>query len=321
MSTLATVEFAEMHDIDRLNQLLDDWQISSIQLGRGKLRLTNRRIVFPDLVVEHSSQNLSRRDEYFTPPDTTVFCFFASGSQPGMWCGFEIPADVVLVNHASREHFAVLPKAHTHIAIAIDNQLLSQWHLLPPSWIDQRPMTNQSIIPLANPEGGAFRDWLFALFNSQPMIHSLESSPEQSMAFREQLLIGLGKVLDLGIGLQGSQRRAAKSVGRFETLKKACDVIEQHLSEKISPTEIAGSLAINVRSLQRAFGDVLGMTAYQYVQIRKLHAVHRELRLASTHATVSSTAMKYGFTELGRFSVRYRELFGQRPSDTLHRTN
>ena len=60
------------------------------------------------------------------------------------------------------------------------------------------------------------------------------------------------------------------------------------------------------------------MTPYRYVQLRKLLAARRELRQAPQSAkTVSGVAIKYGFTELGRFSVRYRQMFGDLPSETL----
>jgi len=34
--------------------------------------------------------------------------------------------------------------------------------------------------------------------------------------------------------------------------------------------------------------------------------------------TVAKIATRFGFTELGRFSVEYREMFGESPSTTLH---
>jgi transcriptional regulator GlxA family with amidase domain len=45
-------------------------------------------------------------------------------------------------------------------------------------------------------------------------------------------------------------------------------------------------------------------------------------RLALLHAnppcnSVTSIAMAYGFTQLGRFSVAYRRAFGETPSQTL----
>jgi AraC-like DNA-binding protein len=38
-------------------------------------------------------------------------------------------------------------------------------------------------------------------------------------------------------------------------------------------------------------------------------------------ATVTDIATYFGFMELGRFSVEYRKVFGESPSQTLHRAS
>jgi AraC-like DNA-binding protein len=41
--------------------------------------------------------------------------------------------------------------------------------------------------------------------------------------------------------------------------------------------------------------------------------------LASEDVTVTQAAMRFGFRELGRFGVLYREAFGESPSETRRR--
>ena len=62
------------------------------------------------------------------------------------------------------------------------------------------------------------------------------------------------------------------------------------------------------------------MGPVRYLWLRRMNqARHALLRADPAHATVTGIATAYGFWELGRFSVAYRGLFGERPSATLSR--
>jgi transcriptional regulator GlxA family with amidase domain len=51
-----------------------------------------------------------------------------------------------------------------------------------------------------------------------------------------------------------------------------------------------------------------------------MHLVRRALlRADSSNSTVTRIVTDHGFWELGRFSVAYRTLFGETPSETLRR--
>lgn len=63
------------------------------------------------------------------------------------------------------------------------------------------------------------------------------------------------------------------------------------------------------------------MGAHQYLWLRRMNMARRALARADiAQSTVTAIATEHGFDELGRFSVQYRKLFGEPPSQTLRRT-
>jgi AraC-like DNA-binding protein len=64
----------------------------------------------------------------------------------------------------------------------------------------------------------------------------------------------------------------------------------------------------------------LGMGPIRYLTLRRMHLVRQALlRADASKATVTRIVTDHGFWELGSFSVAYRALFGESPSETLRR--
>ena len=83
---------------------------------------------------------------------------------------------------------------------------------------------------------------------------------------------------------------------------------------------LESSLAIGVsgRTLRLACQEQFGVSPTQYLLLRRMRLARRALREADPDLTrVTDIATVLGFWELGRFSVRYREMFGESPSTTL----
>ena len=60
-----------------------------------------------------------------------------------------------------------------------------------------------------------------------------------------------------------------------------------------------------------------GITPRQYAVTFRMIGVRRELQAASPKSNIANIANDWGFSHLGRFSVDYKRMFGERPSDTL----
>jgi len=84
---------------------------------------------------------------------------------------------------------------------------------------------------------------------------------------------------------------------------------------------LAAALRVSPRTLHNAFVSATGLAPCQYFLKRRLNQAREALLAAQPgESLVTSIAMDLGFTELGRFSVRYRQLFGESPVETLRRS-
>lgn len=105
-----------------------------------------------------------------------------------------------------------------------------------------------------------------------------------------------------------------------KSVNLACEYIDANLTEKITLTELEKLSGLSARSLQYAFRSATGRTPMQWITDRRLEAVHAQINAARPGTTLSAIAAAY-FSNMGDFAKRYREKYGERPSDALARAH
>jgi AraC-like DNA-binding protein len=95
--------------------------------------------------------------------------------------------------------------------------------------------------------------------------------------------------------------------------------IEEHLTDAITVGRLCEVAQASERSLQLAFQARRGMSPMRYVCERRLAAAHRRISSAEAGDSITGIATSLGFTHLGRFSLLFRETFGESPSQTWSR--
>lgn len=95
--------------------------------------------------------------------------------------------------------------------------------------------------------------------------------------------------------------------------------IDANLDEPIGVEEMAAAVNADVRAVTLAFRRLRGCTPLQALQSRRLDRARRALLAADERTTVTEVATSLGFFHFGRFAIRYRQRFGEKPSDTLTR--
>ena len=80
---------------------------------------------------------------------------------------------------------------------------------------------------------------------------------------------------------------------------------------------IVRALGVSLRTLEYTCKTLLNVSPQRYLTCLRLHGARRDIRALAGSSSVRDIAFKWGFSHLGRFSIAYRQLFGELPSRTL----
>lgn len=315
---------AQFQDIDLfLEHIQIQMQVHSTQLDAGPIRITSQIIMMGDIAVIRYATSKTIFERYSLPAGSTLFAFTPPpGEQPCIWCGIPAPPDSIGIIHPGREYSNYNPAGFDVVEVMVPDGWLVQNEIMPTrTWLKTRE-PEQAIFPLHQPRGHRFRNTLYRFFSSQSLIDSLCNNRELSLLFREWVLEELISVLTAALQAPVNGR-ILKHKSRFDILQTAIEVVEKQLRQPLSTKALAEKVGTSSRVLQYAFQDVLNTTPMRYILHRKLHAARSDLRRSAsgTISQVSNIAMLYGMNHFGRFSTKYKQLFGESPSSTLKQGN
>jgi AraC-like DNA-binding protein len=106
------------------------------------------------------------------------------------------------------------------------------------------------------------------------------------------------------------QVRATDDVLRH--LRRARDHVDRHFAEPIDLETLAGVAGISKYHFQRLFTATYGRSPASYLSERRVERAQDLLR--ATNLTVTEVCHAVGFSSLGSFSSRFREVVGETPS-------
>jgi AraC-like DNA-binding protein len=139
---------------------------------------------------------------------------------------------------------------------------------------------------------------------------------EVRRALDEQLIHAMVRCLADGAGVESTMggRHHDAIIARFE------EFLAANPDRPLYLTDICAAVGAAERTLRASCEEHLGMGPIRFLTLRRMHLAQRALlRADPLKSTVTRIVTDYGFWELGRFSVAYRALFGESPSETLRR--
>ena len=102
------------------------------------------------------------------------------------------------------------------------------------------------------------------------------------------------------------RRRHADNMVRFE------EALATRRDPHLNLSELCTASGVPERTLRLCCAEVLGVSPIRYFLLRRLNMTRSALRRADPEtASVAEIARDHQFTELGRFAVVYRAIFGE----------
>jgi AraC-like DNA-binding protein len=102
-------------------------------------------------------------------------------------------------------------------------------------------------------------------------------------------------------------------------VRRAEEFMRQNCDRPLNVTEIAAASGVSVRALQDGFRHFRDMTPLEALRNLRLDGAHAALRAPQPGDSVTSIALRWGFTHLSRFAITYTERYRELPSETLRR--
>ncbi|OWY62955.1 AraC family transcriptional regulator [cyanobacterium TDX16] len=96
-------------------------------------------------------------------------------------------------------------------------------------------------------------------------------------------------------------------------LRRARDLIDRDYAEPLDLDGLAATAMVSKYHFLRSFREAYGTTPAVYLTERRIERAQDLLR--STNLTVTEVCMLVGYSSVGSFSSRFREVVGMTPSD------
>jgi AraC-like DNA-binding protein len=278
----------------------------------GSYLFKTTQIGMDRLWMARYSLSLPQVNVFRISPGRTVIGFLTDTSSSIHYCGVKIPPGDIIINRASEAHQRTetalnagtmsLPADELSAAIEAVVGLDFTRRLARP-FVRPSPALMSRLLKLHNAVG--------QLAHDTPEILEL---PEVCRALEAQLIHLMVRCLaeSSSVEITTGGRRHDAIMTKFENF------LASHPDRPLYLTEICAGVGVAERTLRAACEEHLGMGPIRYLTLRRMYLVRRALLGADASKTnVTRIVTDHGFWELGRFSVAYRGLFGESPSETL----
>lgn len=304
--TVDTDDFSEFCSFAR------GWNIDHQLVGRGNPCVKCFAIVTQSLQVGLTEHSLGYCSQGDVPKGTVTLWAPVDDSRPVIHRGHNVETLDVIATKSGEGFELVNRLGSRHLTVAIREALLERYAAA--LWDEPKKIGR-------TPDRFSFASLMsrrrFAE-TCQGILEEVRRSP--NLLENPQWVSLLEQKLVEELVLEGApEPRYACPPYRHHAARQAYQYVQQRMEESVSISDLCAVTGASYGTLEKGFLEVYGMSPLVHLKTLRFIRARNELRQPSPETTVTSVALRWGFLELGRFSVQYRERFGESPSETLRK--
>jgi AraC family ethanolamine operon transcriptional activator len=314
MPNSASVGRIATDDIDEFRLLAPPWDVNHRQFSTGMFHSETEFLQVNGMILYRERYSKRIIVSGATPAGYFIFGGPCSAANRILWCAAHLSPQSLAFGAPSSSIDIVIPESDTfHVALLVPEALLA-------CYLDEEGMLALARMShwLGNAQGSGVS--LITMIDRliRKYQHHSEHLADQRLCQAIEWHL-LGSIAELIFG--ATRCASSQSPRQRQAAVRRAMAFAEDLRVPLTVPDLAVAARVSQRTLELAFRETLGITPRNYLRWNRLNRVRRDLLDARKEETsVGTAADGWGFTEMGRFAVEYRQLFGELPSATLARS-
>jgi AraC-like DNA-binding protein len=309
-------------EIDELAQHIKQADVELIQLSRAQSPSSLTRVSFDNINLQIGHFGAAFISNTTTDIERSSLVFKYHGDSPTYCNSHYIDKQSFMFHKKNSEHIAISKGPCDWIYITFKPDFLEE-SLLHPLKLQLKKRKNLTT-DLQICSQPSYLDSFYGivneineLVNSNPFIlQNMDIIKGMEMSLLDSQILVLSNTFNSSSKIT---ERSKKSHERI--IRQSNDFLETISYKSLHLMDLCNALNVGLRTLYYAFNEFYGISPIKYLRLLRYAKARRDLVNSDPdRTTVTDIAAKWHFWHFGRFSVDYKSLYGESPSETLNKS-